>query len=122
MSKCEQPGCGREMIYTTVGDGGKLQAEALALREALNELIEVADLRGDSDLPHPSDDPKLWTARMIDAWDGGREVLSNTSATAQRMKDEIERDVRKAVWDKVKDMWGASPMQFRAAILGEDKS
>ena len=36
---------------------------------AVEELLEVADLRGDTDLPHPADDPKLWTARMQSAID-----------------------------------------------------
>ena len=39
------------------------------LIEAAEELLEVAALRGDADLPHPADDPKLWTARMQTAWD-----------------------------------------------------
>lgn len=38
------------------------------MAEALDELLEVAALRGDDNLPHPADDPKLWTARMQDAW------------------------------------------------------
>jgi hypothetical protein len=51
--------------------------EAVArLVECLTELVEVADLRGDSDLPHPSNDPKLWTARMQDAWDNTRAALA----------------------------------------------
>jgi len=55
------------------------QAENRALRErvaaadllddAVVELLETARLRGDNDLPHPSDDPKSWTARMQEAWD-----------------------------------------------------
>lgn len=40
----------------------------LRLKEAARELLEVANLRGDNDLPHPADDPKLWTARMAEAW------------------------------------------------------
>lgn len=94
--------------------------QVLVLMGALEELIEVADLRGDSDLPHPADDPKLWTARMIDAWDGGREALSNTSTLAAQRKREIEKQTRETVWEAVKDMWGASPMQFRAAILNPE--
>ena len=39
------------------------------LYEAAQELLEVAELRGDNVLPHPCDDAKLWTARMQDAWD-----------------------------------------------------
>ena len=41
----------------------------------LRELVEVADLRGDSDLPAPADDPKLWTARMTEAWGDANKVL-----------------------------------------------
>ena len=36
--------------------------------DAVSELVEVAELRGDCDLPHPADDPRIWTARMQDAW------------------------------------------------------
>ncbi len=38
------------------------------VHEAAKEVWEVTQLRGDEDLPHPADDPKLWTARMQDAW------------------------------------------------------
>jgi hypothetical protein len=51
------------------------RAEVERLREAATELLEVADLRGDSDLPHPADDPIDWTARMQDAWDDLRTAL-----------------------------------------------
>lgn len=54
----------------------ELEAEVARLREALEELIEVSDLRGDIDeIPHPCDDPKLWTARLISAWDNARAAL-----------------------------------------------
>ena len=46
-----------------------LRAIVDRLTDAVGELLEVADLRGDADLPHPCDDDKLWTARMGDAWD-----------------------------------------------------
>lgn len=49
--------------------------ETQALRDAAIELLEVADLRGEADLPHPADDPKLWTARMQEAWDELRAAL-----------------------------------------------
>jgi len=39
------------------------------LESAIDELLEVAELRGDDDLPHPSNDPLLWSARMQSAWD-----------------------------------------------------
>jgi hypothetical protein len=47
-----------------------------ALIDAATELLEVADLRGETALPHPADDPKLWTARMQTAWDELRRVLA----------------------------------------------
>ena len=43
--------------------------DALVLENAIDELLEVAALRGDDDLPHPSNDPLTWTARMQTAWD-----------------------------------------------------
>ena len=46
-----------------------------AVVEAARELLEVADLRGDSELSHPADDEKLWTARMQTAWDELRAAL-----------------------------------------------
>ena len=42
---------------------------------AASELDEVAGLRGDNQLPHPEDDPGLWTARMQTAWDEIAEAL-----------------------------------------------
>ena len=41
------------------------------------ELLEVAKLRGDNELPHPADDPILYTARMQDAWNDLETVLSD---------------------------------------------
>jgi hypothetical protein len=38
------------------------------LADAAVELLAVAKLRGDDELPHPANDPKLWTARMQAAW------------------------------------------------------
>lgn len=38
------------------------------LKDAVEELLTVAMLRGDNELPHPADDGKLWTSRMQDAW------------------------------------------------------
>lgn len=52
---------------------------AEAQHDALVELIEVARLRGDNELPHPCDDPKLWTSRMIEAW-GSAEEAADTEA------------------------------------------
>ncbi|GEM_PF-3488726 len=49
-------------------ENGEL-VKLLAVVEAAEELLEVANLRGDNELPHPADDPKLWTARAQTAWD-----------------------------------------------------
>ena len=46
--------------------------------EALGELLEVSRLRGDDELPHPCDDPKLWTARAIVAWGDAQEAYAET--------------------------------------------
>ena len=59
------------------------RADGEPLLDAADELIEVADLRGDSDLPHPCDDPKLWTARMQDAWSGLREAIDAARKTSE---------------------------------------
>ena len=49
--------------------GSDLALHYRNLHKAVEELLEVAWLRGGNELPHPSDDPKLWTARMQTAWD-----------------------------------------------------
>ena len=54
----------------------RLRERIVELLTALEELIEVADLRGDADLPNPEDDPILWTTRMQTAWDECRIVLA----------------------------------------------
>ena len=46
-----------------------LEQELETLKDAATELIVVATLRGDNDLPHPANDSKHWTARMRSAWD-----------------------------------------------------
>lgn len=57
-----------------------LEAERDSLRAAAVELLEVADLRGDADLPKPDEDPNLWTARMQTAWDEMRAALAPRAA------------------------------------------
>lgn len=47
-----------------------------AVADAAEELFEVANLRGDNELPHPTDDPKLWTARAQIAWDELQHALT----------------------------------------------
>ena len=56
-------------------EAGVRIAELEAQVEAAREVLEVADLRGDTDLPYPANDPKLWSARMQDAWDALRAAL-----------------------------------------------
>lgn len=72
--------CDRANEAWSAAGGPALQDECVRLREALTELLEVADLRGDSDLPHPSKDPKLWTSRMQEAWDNARTALATKGA------------------------------------------
>ena len=62
-------------IVRLEAEAAELRGERDALRTAASELLEVADLRGDAALPHPEDDPKLWTARMQTAWDELRAAL-----------------------------------------------
>ncbi len=52
------------------------------LLDAAIELLAVAELRGDNDMPHPADDNKLWTARMGDAWNELQEQVSRISPNA----------------------------------------
>lgn len=55
-------------------------------KEALEELLEVADKRGDSTLPHPADDPLPWTARMQDAWEEAEAAIPVAELEGQAMK------------------------------------
>jgi hypothetical protein len=56
----------------------QLRAVVTRFQETAGELLEVAALRGDSCLPAPADDPKLWTARMQEAWDGLQDALTES--------------------------------------------
>lgn len=60
---------------------------------ALEELVECARLRGDTDLPHPCDDPKLWTARMQDAWHEAERVVDNVVIAAMQPQTPATGDV-----------------------------
>jgi len=60
------------------GETARLRARVAELEGAAEELLEVADLRGETELPHPSDDPVLWSARMQTAWDELRSLLTPT--------------------------------------------
>lgn len=74
------------IVAAATSDWGISDAEATAsasliaaapeLLAALTELLEVGDLRGDTDLPHPADDPLLWSARMQNAWDDARAAIA----------------------------------------------
>lgn len=66
----------------------KAERERDDLLAALSELVAVADLRGDADLPHPSDDPKLWTARMQAAWDDARALIARMEGNDAQAKSE----------------------------------
>ena len=61
--------------------------EHLKLLEAAIELLEVADLRGDTELPHPSNDDAMWTARMQEAWDNLRDLLSTHESAIARAEE-----------------------------------
>lgn len=64
-----------------------LEARCHMLAAALEELLEVADLRGDNRLPHPADDPKLWSARMQTAWDEAAAALTaDDRKTGERLR------------------------------------
>ena len=54
-----------ERIATLEADKARLER----IRDAAEELVECAILRGDHELPQPEDDPLLWTVRMQEAWD-----------------------------------------------------
>jgi hypothetical protein len=61
-------------------EAGVRIAELEAQVGAAREVLEVADLRGDTDLPNPADDLKPWTARMRTAWEGLRVILARADA------------------------------------------
>jgi len=61
------------------------------LRDAVGELLEVATLRGDNNLPSPPDDPLLWTARMQDAWDCLQYAFDETDGNNITTNEETSR-------------------------------
>ena len=75
-----------ERITTLEAKLAQREAEVEQLRWVANELIEVAELRGDNALPLPEDDPLLWTARMQTAWNELEEALTPTAN--EEKKDE----------------------------------
>jgi hypothetical protein len=58
---------------------GILARGLLQALDTLQELCDVAELRGDCELPHPANDEKLWTARMQSAWTDAFEFLGKES-------------------------------------------
>ena len=61
----------RDKIKILVEDVGRLTLiikDLENVRDSASELLEVAKLRGDNELPCPPDDPKQWSARMQEAW------------------------------------------------------
>lgn len=138
---CDKPGCGREMVWADPGFGVEPghccprddDAHALCAKLAESRLcrgmVDAQEAMTRAALEplgcgFPFDHHAAeWAADQIEGLkqelSEAQSLLSNTSATAQQVKAEIEREVRESVWASVKDMWGASPMQFRAAILGE---
>jgi hypothetical protein len=80
---------GASRLISKIDQLDKARADLQEAVEALRELVVVAELRGDSDLPHPSNDDKLWTARMQDAWDDADNIVAayikiKAAATANR--------------------------------------
>lgn len=72
-----------------------LAARVAALHNHLRELCEVAHLRGDDNLPHPADDPRMWTARMQTAWDEANTLLDSTPAADLEAHDaRVRREER----------------------------
>lgn len=65
------------------------------LKDAVEELLTVAMLRGDNDLPSPPDDPGLWTARMQEAWYELERVFTDVGGEIDLEPDrKIEREAR----------------------------
>lgn len=56
------------------------EADRAELLASLKEVVEVAELRDETVLPKPADDPKLWTARMQTAWDEATALIAKVEA------------------------------------------
>ena len=63
-------------------------ADAKKVIEAAIEVLEVADLRGDTDLPHPANDERLWTARMQTGWDDLRDRIAAYKQAKEKAESE----------------------------------
>lgn len=85
-----------------------LAARVEALHNHLGELCEVAHLRGDDNLPHPADDPRMWTARMQTAWDEANTLLDSTPAADLAAHDaRIRREALEAAAKKCAEAYWA---------------
>ena len=60
----------------------ELVASLERVMPAVVELLAVSSVRGDDDIPHPSDDHRLWSARCQDAWIAAREAVNSASPGA----------------------------------------
>ncbi len=72
------------IVAPLVADKGRGAGELLL--DAVEELLEVAALRGENEYICPEDDPQLWTARRNEAWDCVQETydkLRRNSAGAE---------------------------------------
>jgi hypothetical protein len=82
---CDFSGTKAELIKHSANcEKHPLRAERDRLREAAEELLAVARLRGDNRLPDPGDDENIfgWTARMQTAWDQLDAALASIPAPA----------------------------------------
>ena len=80
------------------------------LLDAATELLEVSDLRGDSEMPNPCDDPKLWTSRAQEAWENLRIAVDEKEAEKPApASPQPSREARKEV---------AAMLRIRAIDLG----
>ena len=92
------------------------RASEARLREALEELLECARLRGDNQLPNPCDDPILWTARMQHAWDDCAEALSGSSGEwLERQLAEARRKALLEAADKADKLVAAHDLAYKRA-------
>ena len=73
----------------------KGKSELNDLLSAAVELVAVASWRGDNELSHPSDDPKLWSARMQTAW---HRLYASVEHNAPRMIEKEHQAMRE--WEK----------------------
>ncbi len=95
--------------------------QEVSLRDAAEELLECADLRGDAYLPHPEDDPQFWSARMQTAWDELRVAVDTSPPDDQQ--GSLVRDHR--AMEKLRRLgfnWAYCEKDSGAALVGENPS